>query len=36
MEILIRNEREEDTRVVEEVTREAFWNLYSPGSGGTP
>ena len=31
MEILIRNEREEDTRAVEEVTREAFWNLYVPG-----
>ena len=31
MEILIRNEREEDYRAVEEVTREAFWNLYVPG-----
>jgi len=31
MEILIRNESEEDTSVVEEVTREAFWNLYVPG-----
>ena len=31
MEVLIRNEREEDTRAVEEVTREAFWNLYVPG-----
>lgn len=31
MEIQIRNEREEDARAVEEVTREAFWNLYVPG-----
>lgn len=31
MEVLIRNECEEDTRAVEEVTREAFWNLYVPG-----
>lgn|GEM_PF-1813828 len=31
MEILIRNESEEDTSVVEEVTREAFWNLCFPG-----
>jgi len=31
MEVLIRNEREEDYRAVEEVTREAFWNLYVPG-----
>jgi len=31
MEVLIRNERAEDTRAVEEVTREAFWNLYVPG-----
>jgi len=31
MEVLIRNEREEETRAVEEVTREAFWNLYVPG-----
>ena len=31
MEVLIRNEREEDARAVEEVTREAFWNLYVPG-----
>ena len=31
MEILIRNESEEDTCLVEEVTREAFWNLYFPG-----
>ena len=31
MHALIRNEREEDHRTVEEVTREAFWNLYVPG-----
>jgi predicted N-acetyltransferase YhbS len=31
MEVLIRNEREEDNRAVEEVTREAFWNPYVPG-----
>lgn len=30
-EIMIRNEREEDYRRVEEVTRKAFWNLYVPG-----
>jgi len=27
----IRNEREADYREVEELTREAFWNLYFPG-----
>lgn len=31
MNILIRNEREEDYRIVEELCREAFWNLYVPG-----
>jgi putative acetyltransferase len=31
MKVTIRNEREEDTRAVEEVTRAAFWNLYVPG-----
>jgi putative acetyltransferase len=31
MEILIRNETEEDYGAVEELTREAFWNLYVPG-----
>jgi len=31
MEIAIRNETEEDFRAVEELTREAFWNLYFPG-----
>ncbi|MCK9578011.1 N-acetyltransferase [bacterium] len=31
MNITIRNEREEDYREVETLTREAFWNLYKPG-----
>ncbi|MGG5461259.1 GNAT family N-acetyltransferase [Clostridium sp. B9] len=31
MNIKIRNERQEDYRKVEEVAREAFWNLYVPG-----
>lgn len=31
MNIVIRQERPEDYRKVEEVTREAFWNLYVPG-----
>ena len=31
MDIRIRNEIESDYRAVEEVTREAFWNLYVPG-----
>ncbi|MFW6253539.1 MAG: GNAT family N-acetyltransferase [Chitinivibrionales bacterium] len=31
MNIDIRNERHEDHRAVEELTREAFWNLYVPG-----
>jgi putative acetyltransferase len=29
--IIIRNEKESDYRIVEEVVREAFWNLYVPG-----
>lgn len=32
MAINIRLEEEKDYRVVEEVTREAFWNLYLPGA----
>lgn len=28
---LIRNEHKEDYFIVEEITREAFWNLYVPG-----
>lgn len=31
MDIIMRNETENDYRVVEEITREAFWNLYFPG-----
>jgi len=31
MDILIRNESVKDYRQVEELTREAFWNLYVPG-----
>lgn len=31
MNIVIRNESEKDYRQVEELTREAFWNLYVPG-----
>lgn len=31
MNITIRNERKEDYRAVEEMTREAFYNLYVPG-----
>lgn len=30
-EFIIRNERQEDYRAVEELTRSAFWNLYVPG-----
>lgn len=29
--ITIRNEREDDFRVVEEITRKAFWNIHTPG-----
>jgi len=29
--LTIRNEQEEDYRTVEELVREAFWNLYVPG-----
>lgn len=29
--LTIRNEREEDYRTVEEITRDAFWNQYVPG-----
>lgn len=31
MEIFIRTEQESDYRTVEEITREAFWNLHVPG-----
>ncbi len=29
--LLIRTEEERDHRIVEEITRDAFWNLYIPG-----
>lgn len=32
MNILVRNEESKDYRRVEEVAREAFWNLYCPGT----
>lgn len=32
MGLTIRREEESDYRTVEEVTREAFWNLYAPGA----
>ncbi|MDR1468743.1 MAG: N-acetyltransferase [Spirochaetaceae bacterium] len=31
MEIVLRPEEEKDFRRVEELTREAFWNVYAPG-----
>ncbi|SMB79816.1 Predicted N-acetyltransferase YhbS [Desulfonispora thiosulfatigenes DSM 11270] len=31
MNIIIRNENPEDYKIVEEIAREAFWNLYFPG-----
>lgn len=31
MSLIIRNEKKEDERIVEEITRNAFWNLYAPG-----
>jgi len=31
MKITIRRENKKDYRAVEELTREAFWNLYTPG-----
>ena len=32
MNIIIRHEEEKDYKRVEEVAREAFWNLYFPGA----
>lgn len=32
MKTIIRHEKPEDYRRVEEITREAFWNLYQPGA----
>ena len=29
--VIIRNEQKNDYRIVEELTREAFWNLHTPG-----
>ena len=29
---IIRNETENDFRAVEELTRDAFWNVYKPGA----
>ena len=31
MEIILRQEKEKDYRIVEELTREAFWNIHEPG-----
>jgi predicted N-acetyltransferase YhbS len=31
LEIELRPEEEKDYRVVEELTRDAFWNVYFPG-----
>jgi putative acetyltransferase len=31
MDLTIRNENESDYRIVEELTREAFWNVHVPG-----
>lgn len=31
MELVIRHEKESDYRIVEELTREAFWNIHVPG-----
>ena len=30
--LIIRQETEQDYRAVEELTREAFWNVYVPGA----
>ena len=30
--LIIRSEEEKDYRAVEELTREAFWNVYKPGA----
>lgn len=32
MSLIIRREEEKDCRAVEELTREAFWNVYHPGA----
>lgn len=32
MSLIIRREEEKDQRVVEQLTREAFWNVYHRGA----
>jgi len=32
MEILLRPEQEKDFPIVENLTREAFWNIHCPGA----
>ena len=32
MSLIIRREEEKDHRAVEQLTREAFWNVYHPGA----
>lgn len=32
MSLIIRREEEKDHRAVEQLTREAFWNVYNPGA----
>lgn len=32
MSLIIRREEEKDHRAVEELTREAFWDVYHPGA----
>ena len=31
-DVIIRLERQQDYRIVEELTRDAFWNVYKPGA----
>ena len=31
MDIKLRNETEQDYKIVEQLTREAFWNVHVPG-----
>ncbi len=31
MDYIIRHEKSEDYRIVEELTRKAFWNIHVPG-----
>ncbi len=31
MDYVIRNEKSDDYRIVEEITRKAFWNIHVPG-----